>query len=109
MEKIIVAIIAGIVLIVVGILNTKGNLSTIHRYHIKRVTPENALPFGRLVGLGTIIIGASLILLGVFTLISVLAKSRTFEIVGLIIFGVGLLVGIGFSFYAMIKYNKGLF
>ena len=45
--------IIGAVLLVIGILNMKGNISTIHRYHRHRVKEEDVLPFGRLMGAGT--------------------------------------------------------
>ena len=107
MDNIIISIIAGIVLIVTGVINTKGNLALIHKYHIKRVKPEHYLPFGRLVGLGSIIIGATLFILGVFSLIALLSTAPVFETVGLVIFVSGLVVGFVFICYAMIKYNKG--
>ena len=52
MPEFIITLLLGIVCIVLGTLNMKGNISTLHWYHRKRVAEENRLPFGRLVGLG---------------------------------------------------------
>ena len=95
--------------IVMGIMNMKGNISTLHRYHRKRVSEENRLPFGRLVGLGTIIIGVALILMGGFTWLAEYMQVEQYDIIGSAILIVGLIVGMGLNFYAMIKYNKGIF
>lgn len=103
------AIPIGIILIIIGCLNRRGNISMIHSYHRKRVTEENVLPFGRLVGLGTIIIGISVILCGILTAVAMFTGTAVLTTVGYIIIGVGLAVGLVISFAAMIKYNKGIF
>ena len=87
-------IILGIILIGIGILNMKGNISSLHKYHRNRVKEEDVLPFGRMVGIGTIIVGISLIVssfLGEFVLM------------------IGLVIGLIPILYAMFKYNKGIF
>ena len=58
--------------------------------------------YGRLVGIGNIIIGASFM---IFSLLMALE----FEIVASAVMILGLVIGLGFAFYAMIKYNKGIF
>ena len=103
------SIIVGILCIVLGALNMGGNISSIHSYHRNRVSEEDRLPFGRLVGLGTIIIGVSLITFGGLTLVSELLKSEVYMWIGLVVMFVGLVAGIVLSFYAMIKYNRGIF
>ena len=104
----IVSAILGIVIIVLGILHTKGNLSLLHSYHKERVAEEDKAPFGKLVGLGTIIVGATLVATGG---ISVVGSLLTIDlsIISTIVLVVGLVVGLGINFYAMIKYNKGIF
>ncbi len=109
MEKLIITIALGIFCIVLGFINRTGNISSVHSYHRKRVSEENRLPFGRLVGLGTIIIGAALILFGVFSFVSQLLTSQWLLIIGIIVLIIGILVGLVLNFYAMIKYNKGIF
>ena len=61
MEELIIQIIIGLVLIVIGIFNTKGNISLLHSYHRKRIKEEDIKPFGKKVGIGTIIIGITII------------------------------------------------
>ena len=55
MPEFIITTLLGIVCIVLGVLNMKGNISTVHWYHRKRVSEENRLPFGRLVGFGRLL------------------------------------------------------
>ena len=109
MPEIIISVILGIVCIVLGVLNTKGNISTLHAHHRKRVTEENRLPFGRMVGAGTIIIGVGLIVGGTFLGLSELLTNPTYAKIGGVILIVALVVGLAISFAAMIKYNKGIF
>ena len=105
----IVTIIIGVVLIVIGILNTKGNVSMLHSYHRKRVKPEDILPFGKLVGLGTIIIGVSVVLMGVLSYLANALQNELCLTIGYVALIVGFVVGLGINFYAMFKYNKGIF
>ena len=108
MESIISSII-GIVFIIIGISNTKGNISLMHSYHRKRVSEENRLPFGRLVGIGMIIIGAALIFSAIFSFMATVLQYAVFEVLINAALIVGFVIGIGFIFYAMFKYNKGIF
>ena len=109
MKEFITLLILGVAIIIMGIMNMCGNISTLHRHHRNRVSEENRLPFGRLVGLGTIIMGASLLILGVFTAVSYFTENALFETIGSIILGIGFVVGLAISFYAMKKYNGGIF
>ena len=56
-----------------------------------------------------LIIGVSLIIFGGFTFLANTLTNNIFIIIGSVILVIGLIVGLGFSFYAMIKYNKGIF
>ncbi len=108
MEFIILALV-GLFLIYAGILNIKGNLSLLHSYHRKRVKEEDKLAFGKLIGLGNIIIGASLIVVSPLLFFADYLTLNALKVTGFIIMGIGLAIGLGLSFYAMIKYNKGIF
>ena len=108
MDSIVTAIL-GVALIVIGVLNRKGNVSMLHSYHTKRISEENKLPFGKMVGLGSIIIGVSLILMGALSFIATSLNENTYLIAGYAIMIVGFVVGLGITFYAMFKYNKGIF
>ncbi len=99
----------GILCIVIGIFNARGNISTLHSYHRKWVSEENRIPFGKKVGLGMLIIGVSLIIFGGFTFLANTLTNNIFIIIGSVILIIGLIVGLCLSFYAMIKYNKGIF
>ena len=105
----IMQIIIGVVIIILGTVNYKGNISTLHSYHRKRVAREDVLPFGRLVGIGTIIIGISIIIMGTLTLFALVLEKDIYTIIGTVVLIIGLVVGISITFYAMIKYNKGIF
>ncbi len=65
MDNFFVPGILGVILIVLGIMNMKGNISSLHWYHRKRVAEEDRKPFGKLVGLGTLIIGIALVISGI--------------------------------------------
>ena len=108
MESIITAIV-GVVCIVIGFLNRKGNISMLHSYHIKRVSEEDKLPFGKLVGLGMIIIGISIIIMGGLMLATRITEDSAYALAGTIISIVGMAIGFVITFYAMFKYNKGIF
>ena len=109
MDEIITAIVIGLVLIILGIFNAKGNLRSIHSYHWKRVAPENIKPYGRLVGSGTITIGVAILLFGVLSFVYEKTQVLPFNIIGSAILIASLVIGFVLIFYAMIKYNKGIF
>ncbi len=105
----IVTLIVGIVLIVLGIINTKGNISTLHSYHRQRVKEEDRLPFGKKVGLGIIICGVGLILMAILSFLASILSMGVLLIIGYIALGLSLIVGITINIVAIIKYNGGLF
>lgn len=57
----IALLILGVFISFLGIVNIMGNISTIHSYNRRRVKEEDVPKYGRAVGTGTLIIGASLI------------------------------------------------
>ena len=57
MGDVIGPVILGIIISILGISNMKGNISSLHWYHRQRVSPDDVMPFGKRVGLGTLIIG----------------------------------------------------
>ncbi len=69
MKYYITPIVLGIILIVLGVINVRGNISTIHWYHRHRLSEENKKVFGKLVGCGTCIVGFSIVLFGIFRLL----------------------------------------
>ena len=109
MEAFITTAVVGIILCVLGMMNMKGNISSLHWYHRQRVTEEDRKPFGKLVGLGTLMIGVAMLLFGILFWIYEAAMMEWLIIVGTVILGIGLIAGLGLSFYAMMRYNKGIF
>ena len=99
----------GILIVILGILNMMGNVSSLHSYHRHRVRPEDVPAFGRRVGRGTVIYGASLVVFSILFLIFDLTSLDAFVWVGTGLLLVGLAVGLFISLRAIIKYNKGLF
>lgn len=109
MPEFVVTAIVGIVCIVLGISNYKGNISSLHSYHRSRVSEEDRIPFGRMVGLGTIIIGAVIIVFSGMSAVTLYTDNDLFILIGTGILIAGIIVGLAISFKAMIKYNKGIF
>lgn len=109
MQEYISLFILGAICITIGIFNSKGNISTLHSYHRKRVSEEDRIPFGKQVGLGMIIIGTSVIVSGILTAIDYYRPSKVLLIASATVTIIGLVIGLIIAFHAMIKYNKGIF
>ena len=105
----IVTLLVGIVCIVLGISNIRGNISSLHSYHRNRVSEEDRIPFGKQVGLGTIIVGIGIIVFSILSSITLYTENNIFILVGTAFLIVGIILGLVISFRAMIKYNKGIF
>ncbi len=99
----------GLLASILGIINMTGNISSLHWYHRQRVTEENRKPFGKLVGLGTLIIGVAIIVFGALLFIFEKTQLEFLVIIGTVELILGLIVGMIISFYAMKKYNHGIF
>lgn len=99
----------GILISILGFFNMKGNIASVHWYHRTRVTEENRLPFSRMIGLGTIIIGVSIIAFGCLAFLTEITQKNLFQLIGAVVVVVGIAIGLAMSFYAMFKYNKGVF
>ena len=109
MECFITTAIVGVILCVLGCTNMKGNISSLHWYHRQRVTEENRKPFGKLVGFGTLIIGLAMIVFGILFLIFEKTQLDALVIIGVVELITSIIAGIIISFYAMKKYNGGIF
>ncbi len=109
MVSYIVAFLVGVVCIVLGISNMRGNISSLHSYHRHRVSEEDRIPFGKQVGLGTMIIGIGIIIFSVLSAVTLYTENNIFTLIGTAVLIVGIVVGLIMSFKAMIKYNKGIF
>lgn len=98
----VILLVFGIIFIILGAFNIKGNVSAIHLYHRQKVSKEDTKKYGQIMGTGMLIIGISFIPTAILL--------RTFEnenlwypVVG------GIVVGLIFMIYGQIKYNKGIF
>ena len=109
MEGFIVSFIVGIICIVLGILNMSGNIKTLHSYHTSRVREEDKIPFGKAIGLGTIICGVTICAHSVMSAIALYAPNEALTLSGTITLIAGLVIGLAICIYALIKYNKGIF
>ena len=105
----IVAFLVGVVCIVLGISNMRGNISTLHSYHRHRVSEEDRIPFGKQVGLGTMVIGVGIIIFSVLSTVTPYTENNIFILIGTAVLIVDIVAGLIISFKAMIKYNKGIF
>lgn len=92
----------GTIISVLGVFNLRGNIGSIHWYNRRKVSKEDQLPYCRCVGLGTLLIGAAMIISGFLqALVSVEA--------GAVVILIGIIIGLVLILYAQFKYNKGIF
>ena len=98
----ILLLLMGTVLIVVAIQNFRGNISMVHRYNRSRVSKEDAPRYGRAMGLGTLIMGASTAVTAVLQMI--FDAEPIFYLLA-----AGVAAGLAVMVYAQFKYNKGIF
>ena len=96
MGKFAAFLLIGGVLIVLGITNIKGNISSIHWYNRRKVS-ERDIPKS-----GTLIMGVSMML---SALLEVILKTTIFDYIVL----TGYVVGLAIILYGQCKYNKGIF
>ena len=58
----VILLFLGVIISVMGVVNIKGNISTIHAYNRRNVKEEDIPKYGKTVGTGTLIIGVSFVL-----------------------------------------------
>ncbi len=97
----IAMLIFGLFVSALGIVNIMGNISTIHSYNRRKVREEDIPKYGKAVGTGTLIIGASFVVGFAVSFIS--------ELILLVIVLPATAVGLGFILYGQFKYNHGIF
>ena len=108
MEYIITAIL-GVVFIVIGVLNTKGNVKMLHSYHLKRVKKEDEPALGKRVGLGMLIKGCGMIITSALQLVAHITTHKLYANIATGVLLVTITVGCVITILAINKYNKGLF
>ena len=92
----------GVICVLFGIFNMCGNIGSIHWYNRRKVTKENQKVYCMFVGLGTLIVGAAIIVGAVIQALGNITTSGW-------VIGIGVLIGLVFILYAQFKYNRGLF
>lgn len=97
----ITMLVLGILISVLGIVNIKGNISTIHSYNRRKVKEEDIPKYGKVIGTGTLIIGLSFIIGFIVSFWS--------EVMIVFVILPAVIVGLAFVLYAQFKYNKGIF
>ena len=105
----VATIVIGIICIYLGLKHRKGDVSMLHSYHKKRVAEEDKVPFGKMVGLGVIIVGVGFILSGALHYAADALQGEVYSLLANIALIAALVVGLGISLGAIIKYNKGIF
>lgn len=105
----IVTLVIGLVFIVIGVLNFKGNIKLLHSYHIKNIKEEDIKPFGRIVGIAMFVISVTLITNGILSIICEFNPQKILTTVGNVVLIVGLSVGCLIALFAIKKYNKSIF
>ena len=106
MNENIFMLVFGILLIPLGIMNIKGNISSIHWYNRTRITEETKPKYGKLMGSAAIIIGEGLI---IASILNIVFETEIAALIGGIIACAAAVVGVVIMLYAQIKYNKGIF
>lgn len=99
---VIAPIILSLILIITGIINIDGNISTIHWYNRRKVSKADAPKYGRLMGYGTITTGIAVLLSAIA---EIFFKTDTIWLIT----AFGCATGLIFILYAQFKYNKGIF
>ena len=101
MEYLPLAVLGGIISLL-GCLNIKGNVRSIHWYNRRKVMEQDLPKYGKAVGRGTLIIGISCV---VTAILQMLFSQDAFYYIVVI----GCVIGLGFILYGQLKYNHGIF
>ena len=100
MENVMLLVI-GIVATVIGVVNIRRNISTIHSYNRRNVREEDVPLYGKAVGTGTLLIGVALIL----AYLVAFWKGGLAPYIAIPV----LVLGFACILYGQIKYNHGIF
>ena len=109
MAGFMVTFLVGIICVILGKEMRKGNLFSLHAYHTHRVSQEDRIPFGKAVGLGTILIGAAMMAFSLLGAAAVFAQGDAFWWAGAALLITGLAAGLILIFRSLFRYNNGIF
>lgn len=102
MLEFIMMLIIGILILVMGIYTYNGNINLIHWYNRTKINKSNAKQYGKFMGIGTCIIGISIVLTAILQMFLKLENLYYITIIGIV-------VGLLYMLYGQFKYNKGIF
>lgn len=102
MTENIMMIVLGVILLPLGIMNIRGNISSIHWYNRTKITEETRKSYGKLMGIATLVIAIGLVLTG---LLLFFIENQLVHFIGV----AGCIIGVVIMLYAQFKYNKGIF
>lgn len=97
----VILLVFGIIFIILGAFNIKGNISSIKWYNRQKVSKEDTKKYGPIMGTGMLIMGIS------FIPTAILLRIFENENLWYLVVG-GIVVGLIFMIYGQIKYNKGI-
>lgn len=92
----------GVILMIGGIFNWRGDISAVHWYNRLRVSEADTPKYAKTMGLGTMIAGGSTMLSAV--LLMIFHAEPLFYLLA-----AGLVFGVAVILYAQFKYNRGIF
>lgn len=92
----------GAIVMALGVFNLRGNIGSIHWYQRRKVTKKDQKPYCRLMGLGTVIIGAGTACYAVLEPVFQADWVDYLEICCVV-------AGLAIMCFTQFKYNKGLF
>ena len=97
----ITLLVVGLIICLIGVSNMAGNIKTVHSYNRRKVKEEDIPKYGKVVGLGTLIIG--LFMIAAF-IVSLFTDS---DVTGYVMIP-GFVIGLGIILYGQFRYNKGI-
>lgn len=100
----VISTIVGIVLLIVGMLIRKGNVSILHSYHYKNVADIDA--YSKEIGSSIMFVCIPIFLNGLITLFS---HIKIVSIIGSVLFFIGIIICAIHIFKIQVKYNGGIF
>ena len=95
-------LIMGILLMAVSVPNLLGNVRTVHRHNRRRVSQEDIPAYSRMMGIGTMVIGASVAVAAGLLMLS--GQEAFYWIIA-----AGCVAGLAGMAFAQFRYNGGLF
>lgn len=102
MMEYFVLLLIGVFLVVTGVITFKGNIAYIHWYNRRKVIDVDKPKFAKITGSGVILAGASIAITAVLQMIFELEVWWWITLIGVIL-------GVVFIGYGLIKYNRGIF